>query len=509
MTQSLNNRLEVARTTSLADAYGIVFFAALALYVITCAPGPVWQDSGMIQYRVWHNDITGGLGLALAHPLFYLLAIGAKYVPLGQFAHRVNLVSAVTAALAVANLFLLVRLWVGEAFSAAVAATTLAVSHTFWRHATIPETYDLYVALLLAELIMLLQYRKTGRLGYLYLLGLFNGLAIANHMLASIGLACYAVLIVVLLARKHIAIRHVAVMGCLWVVGAGPYECLIVKGIIQSGDVTGTLASAAFGNRWAGDVLNTQLTMRVVRDNLLFIMLNFATPNALLFFVGGYALVKQPSDRVFVRIVVVLLVMFLAFAFRYTIVDRYAFFIPFYCMVAIFMGQGCHWLVARQKRKALAYAIAICALAPIFVYAAAPGLAQRICPVFAGQRQIPYRDSYRYFLQPWRIGYRGAERFANEALSAVEANAMIYADGTTVYPLLHAQEVLGFRPDVTIVTSHGSANNLRDHDEQVVDRLFATRAVYVVSLVPGYCPQFLLKRYDFKPTGVLYRAVVK
>ena len=34
------------------------------LYVLTCAPGPLWQDSGLFQYRIWHNDIEGKLGLA-------------------------------------------------------------------------------------------------------------------------------------------------------------------------------------------------------------------------------------------------------------------------------------------------------------------------------------------------------------------------------------------------------------------------------------------------------------
>ena len=88
------------------------------LYIVSCAPGPLWQDSGLIQLRVWHNDIEGFLGLAISHPLFYILAIGAKYIPLGEFAHRVNLVSAIAAAVAVANTFLLVRLWLGRNFPA-------------------------------------------------------------------------------------------------------------------------------------------------------------------------------------------------------------------------------------------------------------------------------------------------------------------------------------------------------------------------------------------------------
>jgi hypothetical protein len=85
--------------------YVVVLAAAGALYIATGAPGTLWQDSGMIQYRVWHNDIEGKLGLALAHPLFYILAIGAKYIPLGEFAHRVNLVSACAGAVAICFYF--------------------------------------------------------------------------------------------------------------------------------------------------------------------------------------------------------------------------------------------------------------------------------------------------------------------------------------------------------------------------------------------------------------------
>ncbi|MHC4326339.1 MAG: hypothetical protein ACYSUX_18870, partial [Planctomycetota bacterium] len=77
--------------TKSARYYVVVFCGALALYIISCAPGALWQDSGLIQYRIRHNDIEGFHGLAISHPLFYILAIGAKYIPLGEFAHRVNL----------------------------------------------------------------------------------------------------------------------------------------------------------------------------------------------------------------------------------------------------------------------------------------------------------------------------------------------------------------------------------------------------------------------------------
>ncbi len=489
--------------------YLFVLGSAMVFYFVSCAPGALWQDSGMIQYRLWHNDIEGRLGLALSHPLFYILAIGAKYVLVGEFAYKVNLVSAIAAAVAVANVFLLLRLWLGKNLPAVVAAVTFALSHTFWRHASIAETYTLYAALLSAELIMLLRYVQTRRVGWLYWLGLLNGLAIADHMLASIPLLCYVVFFIVLLVKKHLRFRHLAIIILLWIAGALPYEYLVIKNIIQTGNLTGTLVSAAFGNSWQGAVLNTSMSVRIVKENLLFILLNFPTPNIVLAFVGCFGLFKISPSRGFRNILLGLVVLFLIFAFRYTVPDRYAFFIPFYCIVSIFVGLGAYLLQRRINRKILVYLVLLFAFVPVGVYAAVPALAEKMQFSLGTSREIPYRNDYKYFLTPWKTGYHGAERFADEALDVVENNAVIYADGTTVYALLLAQQVGGKRRDVTIVSGHGSVNNLKEYDGKRIDKLFAERAVYVVSPVAGYCPKFLLERYDFTKAGVLYRAVEK
>jgi len=490
-------------------SYVIVLAAGLVLYAVSCAPGALWQDSGMIQYRVWHNDIEGGLGLACSHPLFYLLAIGAKYVQFGEFAYRINMVSALAAALAVANLFLLLRLWLGRNLPAVIAAVTFALSHTFWRHASIIETYTLYIALFTAELIMLLQYVKTSRVGYLYWLGLFGGLAISDHMLASIPLLCYTVFCIVLLVKKEIGFKHLAIITLLWIIGALPYEYLIVKNIFETGDFTATLASAVFGKSWRGAVLNISLSSRIIKENLMWIALNFPTPNVLLAVAGILGLYKLSPKRWFGNVLLTLLILFFVFAFRYTIVDRYVFFIPFYCVMSIFVGLGAHRFIVLKNRNALAYIALIFTFLPIPAYAAAPKLAKQLGITSGRKRQIPYRDDYTYFLRPWKTGYYGAQRFADEALNIVDANAIIYADGTTVYSLLYAQEIGGKRPDVTIVSGHGSSNNLKKYNEDMIDELFAERTVYVVSKAAGYCPDFLLERYDFVKSGVLYKAVKK
>jgi hypothetical protein len=493
--------------TKLAQHYIGILCSTLALYIVSCAPSVLWQDSGLIQYRIWHNDIEGFLGLAISHPLFYILAIGVKYISLGEFAHRVNLVSAIAGAVAVANMYLLVRLWLGRNLPAVVAAVTLAVSHTFWRHASIIETYTLWTALFLAELIMLLQYTRTKRVRYLYWLGLLSGLSMAVHILASIPLVCYAVFITILLVKKEIHLRNLAIIFLLWIAGALPYEYLIVKNIIQTGDLISTLASAAFGHRWHEAVLNTSLSMEIVKENFLYILLNFPTPNLMLFFAGCFGLLKLSPCRAFRNIVIALTVLFFLFAFRYTVPDRYAFFIPFYCLVSISIGLGANTLQLQKNSKVLVFILLLCCTLPAGVYAVLPSMAKRMQFNIGTRNDIPYRDDYEYFLRPWKTGYKGAERFAEEALDLSDDNAVIYADTTTVGPLLYLQEVKGQRPDVKIVSGIVNSKDAPKFNEQTIGKLMDSGPIYVVSPRPGYCPQFVLDNYDLIQVGILWQVV--
>jgi hypothetical protein len=493
--------------TKSAQYYVAVLCAALALYIVSCAPGPLWQDSGLIQYRIWHNDIEGFFGLAVSHPLFYIIAIGVKYIPVGEFIHRINLVSAIAGAFAVANMFLLVRLWLERNLPAVVAALTLAVSHTFWRHASIIETYTLWSALFLAGLIMLLQYTRTRRVSYLYWLGLLSGLSIAVHTLALIPLVCYAAFVVFLLAKKEIHIRNLVIIVLLWILGALPFEYLIVKNIIQTGNFTGTLASAAFGNRWQSAVLNTSLSIKLVKENVLYILLNFPTPNLLLFFAGCFALFKISPDQRFRNIILALTVLFFLFAFRYNVPDRYAFFIPFYCMVSILIGFGANVLLSKNNLKVPAFLVLFFCTLPIGAYAALPSIAEKMQLNIGTRNDIPYRDDYKYFLQPWKTDYNGAELFADKALSTVEDGAVIYADITTIGPLLYLQEVKGKRPNVKIVSGTINSTDAPKFDEHTIVQLLKAGQVYVVSNKPGYCPKFVLDNYDLIRAGVLWRIV--
>jgi hypothetical protein len=487
--------------------YLLVLAGAGALYVLTCAPAILWQDSSLFAYRVWHNDIRGDMGLALAHPLYVMIGMAVKQIPAGDLAYRLNLTSAMFAAVAVANLFLLVRLWLGKTLPALVSAITLAVSWTFWQQAVGAEVYTLYVAQMFAELLMLLQYVRTKRVGYLYLLGFLNGLAVANHMWAVFGLVCYTVLLAALLGRRQISLRNVGLVVLLWLIGAGPYEYLIIERAVVSGDLQAALASALFGDLWQGAVLNASVSLKISLENIAFILLNFPTPNFVLLLVGLWTLYKKAPSRSFANILAALLILYFLFAFRYTVADRYVFFLPFYCLVAVLVGLGAHITFERYRRKSLVFLALAFALLPVPTYAVTPALARKTYKPLGRRRQRPYRDEYKYFLQPWKTGYRGAQRFSNEALELVEGNAIIYADSTIIHTLLYVQQAQAKRPDVKIVSDYYGSEDAPQFNEDTIGELIQSSAVYVVSPKRSYCPKFILDNYQTVKKGVLYQVI--
>ncbi|AQT70344.1 putative membrane protein [Anaerohalosphaera lusitana] len=479
---------------------------ALLVYIPSTAPGALWQDSGMFQYRVYNGDIEGGLGLALAHPLYHLIGFAVKSIPLGEFGYRVNLISAVCGALTIANIFLLVRIWLRKTLPAAVAAISLALSWTFWQHSAIAEVYTLYTAIFSAELIVLYMFCKTNQPRYLILLGFVNGLSIANHMWGIIPLAVYGCMAIYVLAKNRNTWPVFAAFILAWTVGAFPYEYLIIEQYLETRDLPAVISSALFGSSWASDALNVAITPRIALENVLFIGLSFATPNILLIFAGCYAIRKTAGPAMFKTVIAILLGLFFIFAFRYTVPDRYAFFIPFYCLSAIFMGVGANWLLKRTSSGAIPVIVLIFAFLPPLVYFFVPAMAQKAGVSLGTKRQIPFRNDYEYFLQPWQGGNTGPQQFAESALNQVPEDSIIIADGTTVYALWYAQAVHNMAPSVKVLSNHGDYENpIAFPDVKALEKLLQSHDIYVVSPIPGYTPKFMLENYDFKTAGNLHK----
>jgi hypothetical protein len=271
---------------------------------------------------------------------------------------------------------------------------------------------------------------------------------------------------------------------------------------LETGEVGATVSSAFFGIQWQGTVLSTKITGAVVRENMLFIAYSFSSPVALLFFVGLGRLFRRAPRGGFAHVLVVLMVLFFVFAFRYPVTDRYVFFLPFYCLTAVLIGLGSSVILA-GRRWVAATVVLLLTLLPVGVYAVGPGLVKQRGVNLGLRREIAYRDEYEFFLQPWKRGYTGPRRFAEEVLSTVEEGALVYADSTPVYTLWYLQGVEGKRGDVELASSH--VFNEPPLTPERLEEALDERAVYVLARERGYCPAFILDEYALEPTGIVWR----
>jgi hypothetical protein len=141
-----------------------VVLVAFGLYLATLAPTVLEADGGEFQFVPWLPGIAHPTG----YPLYVLLGwLWTHLLPGGEVAWRMNLLSAVLAAMAVGFTYGVARQMLDATFpdtsrgartiAAVIAAATFAVSQTFWSQAIIAEVYALH-ALFVAVILWLATY---------------------------------------------------------------------------------------------------------------------------------------------------------------------------------------------------------------------------------------------------------------------------------------------------------------------------------------------------------------
>lgn len=126
--------------------------AALLLYLATLAPTVTTVFDDSLEFQV----VLPTLGIAhpTGYPLYTLLGWLFSRLPVGDFAYRVNLFSALAGALTVALLFLAARKLGSSRLAAAAASVIFALGSVWWSQATIAEVYTLH-GLFVASIVYL------------------------------------------------------------------------------------------------------------------------------------------------------------------------------------------------------------------------------------------------------------------------------------------------------------------------------------------------------------------
>lgn len=176
----------------------LIGLATLALYARTLAPSLLWGDSAEFQ--------TLSYTLGMTHPSGYMTQIMLgklfTYLPVGNVAFRVNLLSAFFGALAVADTYLIVRLLGGWRLAALSASLLLALTEGFWWRSLVAESYAPAAGMLATAWLMVLLWRSTGKSAFLFLGGLAGGLSVGIH--STVVMTALSVLVVMALTARNL-----------------------------------------------------------------------------------------------------------------------------------------------------------------------------------------------------------------------------------------------------------------------------------------------------------------
>lgn len=347
---------------------GAVGFAALSLYVRTLAPGLIGiVDTPMFQFV--------GRVLGVAHnpgyPLYVLLTYPISLIPIGSLAYRINLFSAVCAAVAVVLVYYVARRLGARPSISAAAALALACGRTFWSQAVIAEVYALNAAFIAAILLLLLIWRDTRRAGALYAAIALFAAGLGNHI-TILGLLPGMVLFVALhdsdlVKRPAVWLRGAA----LTLLGLLPYGFILLRSrqpgaYVESpaqslAELGGVMSGAQFADGvfiygWQA-LWHERLPFvlhRLVVPELTWVGLGLALAGA------AYLVVRHRPVALMLLAKVALVTLFIA---NYDVIDAPVFMIPAFVIAWPLAGVAVEQIARRVPGTRAAAAIAAAALA--------------------------------------------------------------------------------------------------------------------------------------------------
>ena len=201
------------------------------LYLRTLSPtvlylqDPKLLDAVMVQMQVAVLGITHPTG----YPTYLMLTHLFTYLPFGDPAYRVNLASAVYAALAVVVVYQAGLLLSRRVVAAAAGALAFGLGAALWSQAVIAEVYTLNALLVSVTIMVLLLWREHRRDRYLLLSAFLVGLCLTNHLTSGLLLPAGLLLVALVDRRKLVDVGLMLKGAGLFLLGLTPYLYLPIR----------------------------------------------------------------------------------------------------------------------------------------------------------------------------------------------------------------------------------------------------------------------------------------
>ncbi len=430
-----------------------LFVGVLAVYVRTLAPGVMGGDVGELQFVPYI--------LGMAHPTGtpFLILLGWLWtrLPLGSsVAWQMNLLSAVSASLAVTAVFQSVYWRSRRLVPALVAALSLAFGAAFWEQATMADKYTLNALFVALVLLLALRWGETRSPNSLYLLAFTYGLSLTHHR--SMALFAPFLLGYVWWREGGALWRDRGRLLRLLALLLPPLLLYLYLPWAESRNLPPGSWRPETAGEWlrylsdAGQIGLVYIDPGDLGERLLYfaqtLTRDFTGLGALLGLVGLlWQWRHRPADAAF------LLLSFCVQGFlaaNHHVPRHWVYFLPCFVVFAIWAGEGARavWTGVenlRLARGSIKVGVNV-AMALLLLALPLASFPERYRVLRDGHLGAGVLDVWRQTLKQGEMGAR-----LGAAIAGVDRNAVIVGDWEQATPLWYVQQVEGLRPDVRVI----------------------------------------------------------
>ena len=443
------------------------FFISFIVYVLTLAPSVTFEDSGELITAAFHLGVPHEPG----YPLFTMLGKLFSWLPFGDVAYRLNLMSAFFSSGAAvfvcwATILLIENTFIDNSgiknadstmarisrYSIGLSAALLyAFSFENWEQSVITEVYGLhmfFVGLFVLPIIFWsrkIDMHKKER--YFYLISFITGLALTNHSTALLFIPIFVIYVLLVDFKYLLNLKRIGRGILAGLLGLVPLLYLPLA----------SLRNPVLD--WGNPETFTNFIRTIRRHQYIELAQTSEKFSDGLQFYFGNLLIEQWMPLLLLLIIAALIALYkynrkylyfgLLFLFFYIPVTTYltdfevvgkgfyfdlnrllvtVFYIPSYLMISVLMGIGIYYVIDLLKYKRLKYGLlGVSMVIPFLVLSA-----------------NYKRTDMSKFTYP--------TTYLNNLFSVVTEDALVFTQIDYYYfPAMYYQEVEGKRTDVTIV----------------------------------------------------------
>jgi hypothetical protein len=208
---------------------GLAIAAALItfeVYLITIYPG-LFGMGDAAKFSFVGKVL--GTPHAPGYPMYVWVSHLFSYLPFGTLAFRMNVLSALLAAVAVYFLYFAARALGTRPAVAVSAAFALGLGRSFWAKAQYAKGYTLTAALVCAGIVLLLRWSQSGRRAHFYGAIAVFAIAVGNHLIIIALVPALVLHALLTNARLALSPRTLLFSAALLAVGFSQYSLILIR----------------------------------------------------------------------------------------------------------------------------------------------------------------------------------------------------------------------------------------------------------------------------------------